>query len=424
MYVNKRKFHSLSRRIVLLFCIFTLVISVVYSLISFVLMYTLEDSFIEKGIVNEADYLSATYERTGTWPKTRSSNMQLHFSKSTLPKDIRSIAIEEPLRKEFFGLEGRHYHLHHVEKHPNVFLIAEVSEQLLVRPIRGGVIQFLLVSAILISTLACLIAWFIGRKTTKPLQQLATLVEDVAPEDLPEKFAQKFPNNEVGILARTLEDTLDKITQALQREKSFTRDVSHELRTPLAVIKNAIELCRARPQQPTADTAVLERIFDATDQMEKTVQTLLMLAREEHSHIKSNSTPLMPIVEKAILDNRILIEHKSLVVDIQDNCHVNIDADANVLKVVLDNLISNAFKYTESGVVKIAFTNNTLIIQDTGPGIDPAISDQVTEIGIKGQQSTGFGFGLSIVKRLCESQGWFMAVNSDSGTTVTLNFSS
>ena len=244
----------------------------------------------------------------------------------------------------------------------------------------------------------------------------------MTPANLPEKFARRFPNNEVGILARTLEKTLYRTSQVLEREKCFTRDVSHELRTSLAVMKNAVELCHSQQQVNAADNLILKRIYNAADQMEKTVHALLMLAREEHADIKKPTTKLMPIVENAILDNRLLLAGKQIDIDVQDSCNVDIKADANMLKVLLDNILSNAFKYTESGAVKIEFANNRLIIQDTGPGIEPAISAHITDPGVKGQQSTGFGFGLSIVKRLCEHQGWQMDVKSGSGNTVTVSF--
>ena len=141
-------YRSLSRRIVLQFCLFTLGLSVVYSLISFILMYTLEDSFIEKDIVNEAVYLQSEFTQTGQWPSPRSKNMQLHFSKQSFPEDMRELSIEEPRRVEFPGDQGRHYHLHSFVDVDDVYLLAEVSGQLMVRPIRSGVIQFLLVSAL------------------------------------------------------------------------------------------------------------------------------------------------------------------------------------------------------------------------------------------------------------------------------------
>ena len=429
---NSAKFHSLSRRIVLQFCVFTLVISAVYGLIAFVLMYTLEDSFIEQQLQQEAAYLGAQYQQTTSWPAPRSDSMQLHFSRDSLPEEIRARALAEPERKEFYGQQDRHYHLHTVSTQPEVLLLAEVSRQLLVRPIRGGVLQFLFISALIVSSIACLIAWFVSRRTTRPLKQLAALVDSVPPQQLPQRFssqfANQFANDEVGILARTLEQSLGGIARALEREKSFTADVSHELRTPLAVIKNTVELWQSQPAEPDANKLLMARIDDAAVQMEKTVQTLLILAREQHAVAKHSSTALMPLIERAILDNSMLLQGKPVTVQLCDSCQVNINANADMLKVLLDNLLSNAFKYTEAGEVSIAFSDNCLQIRDTGPGIAADIYPHITEAGVKGQHSTGFGFGLAIVKRLCEHQGWQMSVSSsavrkNTGTMVSVGFS-
>ncbi|WP_246840510.1 HAMP domain-containing sensor histidine kinase [Lacimicrobium sp. SS2-24] len=417
---SKTGFHSLSRRIIWRFCIFTLVICAIYGAFSMILMYALEDSFIEQGVREEAQYLHTQYEENGTWPAPRRANMALYFSAEQLPADFRDIAMEEPQRKEFFGQQGRHYHLHRFSQYDEVYLVAEVSEQLLVRPMRGGVIQFLIISGLVVSALACAIAWLIGRRTTRPLKQLAELVENVEPEKLPRQFAADFPNNEVGVLAQVLEQTLLRMSQALAREKSFTRDVSHELRTPLAVIKNAVELCQSRQKQN--DGAALERIYHSAEQMEKTVDTLLMLAREEHTNRTQAEIALMPVLERAIIDNRMLLANKPVEVDLDDSCDTRIRGDENILKVVLDNLLSNAFRFTEQGRVSLIFREGKLVISDTGPGIEPAISHAITQAGVKSENSTGFGFGLSIVKRLCEHQGWGMEVKSQAGTSVTLTF--
>ncbi|NQZ80118.1 MAG: HAMP domain-containing histidine kinase [Colwellia sp.] len=424
---NSIKFHSLSRRIVAQFCIFTLVLSAIYGMFCFTLLYMLEDSFIEREVEREANYLRAGYQKSAQWPMARNSYMELYFSTQDLPDDLRSQFIAKPQHKEFYGEQGRHYHLFRLPEYQNTYLVAEVSQMLLVRPIVGGVLKFMLIIGGFLVFVAFMIAWMLGRKTAKPLKQLADLVDGVAPENIPERFAEQFPNNEIGILAHTLEDTMRRINQALKREKCFTRDVSHELRTPVAVIKNAVEVYQELKQENgiTTDKAqnIVNRIADASMQMEQTVTTLLMLAREEQTSVKKELVKLLPIIELSIITHSHLLNGKEVEVLVDDNCNTQVFAQPGMLKVLLDNLLSNAFQYTESGTVKVSFIDQQLIIADTGTGIEQNISTRVTEPSVKGSQSTGYGFGLSIVKRLCEHQGWILSVVSEQGTTISVSFS-
>lgn len=417
----KQNYHSLGRRIVAQFCIFTLVLSTVYSFFSFMLMYNLEDTFIEQEVLKEARYLAEHYRSAQAWPSPRNQYMTLYTGSHSLPDEIKSTIIEEPNRGEFYGADGRHYHLFPMNRlnlSTDAYLVAEVSEMLVVRPIRDGVIKIMIIFGVLLSVIAFVIAWHLGRKTAKPLQQLANLVDGVAPEDIPDKFAHQFPNNEIGILANTLEHSFERTKQALIREKSFTRDVSHELRTPVAIIKNAVEVHNSN--QESDSVPIIERIAQASMQMEQTVTTLLALAREESALTDKEPTALLPLIEQSIINNSHLLNNKSVDVKVSEHCGKTLLVQAGMLKVLLDNLISNAFQYTLSGVVEINFVDGKLIISDTGPGIEEGILSHVTQASVKGSQSTGYGFGLSIVKRLCEHQGWQLTVESDKGTSVSV----
>jgi len=413
------KFYSLSSKIVRQFCIFTLIISAIWGIICFNLMYIIEDEFIEREVREEAQYLQQGYDENKQWPDSRVSYMTLYFSINTLPEDIKQRYISEPKRKEFSGENGRHYHLLVLPKAENIYLVAEVSEMLLVRPITEAVLKIMLISGFILVLFAFVIAWQLGRKTAMPLKQLADLVNGVAPENIPDKFAGQFPNNEIGILAQTLESAMTRINQSLLREKCFTRDVSHELRTPVAIIKNAVEVYR---NQHSADenNPVISRISQASTQMEQTVTTLLALAREEHIEAGKKHIKILPLIEQSIIDQNHLINNKPIDVEVNDNCDVEVYAQSGMLTVLLDNLIGNAFQYTQQGRVTIEMENNTLIVADTGPGIDPSISDKITEPAVKGKQSTGYGFGLSIVKRLCEHQGWLLIFSREQGTKISI----
>lgn len=417
---HSKGYHSLSSRIVILFCVFTLVISTVFGGMSLFFMYVIEDSYIEKDVLTEARYMSNEYQKSGDWPKVRKGYMTLHPSTESLPQDIRDKVNVDARHGEYFGEQGRHYHVYQLEQYPGVFLVAEVSDQLLVRQIRSTVIKFLAVSVFIVTLISCLLAWVVGRKTVKPLQSLVRLVDGVAPEKIPQTFAKQYPNNEVGVLAQTLENTLQSISQAMNREKNFTRDVSHELRTPLAVIKNAIELTHEQATLSSENKLIMDRIYHSAQQMESTIETLLLLARKQPERQQQGLVALMPIVEKSILDNHLLLVKKQVDVELQDSCQTNINANASMLKLILDNLLSNAFKYTDSGCVRVGYQDGRIMVHDTGPGIEADISKHVTEMGVKGSKSDGLGFGLSIVKRLCEHQGWQMEVENDNGTRVSI----
>ena len=416
------KYHSLSRRIVAQFCIFTLILSAIFGLFTFILLYNLEDKFIERDVIQEADYLLAGFNENQKWPAVRSSHMQLYFSKDALPLDMQNQFVEEPHRKEFYGQGGRHYHLYPMPNFENTFLLAEVCQKLLVRPIREGVIKLLMISGFSLTFIAFIIAWLLGRKTAKPLKELADLVDGAAPKNLPSTFSDKFPNNEIGILAKTLENSMQQIAKALERERCFTRDVSHELRTPVAIIQNAVELYREKNTDEGSNKDIVDRINDASLQMEQTVTTLLHLAREEHADAQKTDVKLLPLIEESVIKHSHLLEGKDIEVVVEDSCSASILTQQGMLKVLLDNLLSNAFQYTQSGEVKVAFINNELIVEDTGPGIEKDISAHITQEAVKGSQSKGYGFGLSIVKRLCEHQNWRLVVTSDLGTRISVCF--
>ena len=342
------------------------------------------------------------------------------------------MAMEEPKRLEFFG-EQQHYHAYALKGYDQVWLIAEVSDELIVRKVRPGVLTFLAISTTLVTLVACFVAWLIGRRTARPLQELAelvdgalvdgALVDGVASQQIPHGFADRFPNNEIGILARTLEASFQGISHALEREQCFTRDVSHELRTPLAVIKNALELRQHQPASNlnnSREHAIAQRVAAAAEQMDKTVSTLLMLAREENAEAHKQAVNLLAVVEQSVLDNRSLLVGKQLEIIIDDSCNTEVVVQPGMLKVLLDNLLSNAFQYTQHGEVRVVFRAGKLVVTDTGPGIEESISAQLTQVGIKGSHSTGFGFGMSIVKRLCEHQNWHFTVDSGQGTSVSV----
>ncbi|TDF34757.1 HAMP domain-containing histidine kinase [Alteromonadaceae bacterium M269] len=416
-----KKQSSIKRQVMLRFALFALFMSALFSLVNFLFMYNVEDMFFERTVNDEVEYILNYYEEHQSFPQTRQPFISLYMTAQELPNDIREQHLEEPGRKEFYGEENRHYHLHRVQQEPGFFVLAEVSDYLVVRPIKKNSLIFLIILSTGMLLLALLIAFSLARRTVKPLTQLANLVEASDPDHLPKQFAQNFPNNEIGSLATALEDALSRIKSFIEREQHFTRDVSHELRTPIAVIKGATELLSERiteDQQP-----LLKRTQSAILQMEHTVNTLLTLAREDSKQEELKAVPVLPIVENCVIQHHNLLNSQSVQLNIQVQSADRVVTRASVLQILLSNLISNAFQYTHEGQITIGYDDNSIAISDSGSGIQEDIKDSVLESQVKGEQSKGFGIGLSIVKRLCDRYNIELNVKSTTeGTSIKLTF--
>ncbi|TQV89769.1 sensor histidine kinase [Aliikangiella coralliicola] len=419
----KKSSVSIRKRIVFGFSFSAIFISLVFSLHNFLFIYSIEDAFFERLINEEVQSIHHHYQKTQELPEPSKAFMSIYPDLESAPEEIKKILKEEPERKEISGDNNRHYHVYLSKKQPRFLLIAEVSSYLFVRPIRGKILMFFAISSLVMLLLVWGVGYWIAGKTINPLSKLASLIKETEPDKLPKAFAKEFPSNEIGILASSLEVAMNRIRTFIEREQQFTRDASHELRTPIASIKGAVELFAVRELKPT-ERELLERISSAIFQMEQSVETLLMLAREESSNQHYVPIRLLPIVEQVVIQNAYLIEEKSVEVDVNISVQQVVSTTEGTLQILLANLISNAFRYTQSGTVTISMSDNLLLISDSGEGIEDSIKHQVTESMVKGANSIGFGIGLSIVKRICEKHGLELKIDSDEkGTVVSIDFS-
>ena len=111
----KQKFGSISRHVVVRFCLLAVLISLAFSMMNFLFLFTMEDEFIARTLKAEKDQLVTEYQKSGAWLDPQRENMEVHLSPSTLPDDLKGTFIEEPKREEYYGQEGRHYHVEALE---------------------------------------------------------------------------------------------------------------------------------------------------------------------------------------------------------------------------------------------------------------------------------------------------------------------
>ena len=288
-------------------------------------------------------------------------------------------------------------------------------------------VQWIMIAAVIVFTLlAGLIGWWSASRVMSPVSELARRIGESGDDSRPQALAAHFPDDEVGELAKALDDYAVRLTEVVQRDREFNADVSHELRTPLAVIRGAVELLLSRPELDTKTRDRLLRIQRAEQQCTDLISALLLLSRNERGH---GATDVARVAEQLFDAHRGQLGSKPLQLRVEGvHGQVVVDAPESAVTVALGNLVGNAVKYTREGEVVVRLRENAVEVIDSGPGLSAEDAARLFERGYRGthaEHSQGGGIGLSIVRRLCALYGWDVRVvpGQVQGVVATLTFS-
>jgi PAS domain S-box-containing protein len=211
----------------------------------------------------------------------------------------------------------------------------------------------------------------------------------------------------------------------IDRQKDdFLALLGHELRNPIAAIRSATELLR-RIDLPAPQLPRLQRILDRQSlQTTKLIDGLLDVARITRGKVELDTAPLdvVELVRQVIEDRRSQFRERRLEVQLAEP-EVWIVADRVKLVQVLDNLLSNALKFSSyGGLVRVEVhaeeNNGTIVICDDGVGIEPNLLPCIFEPFRQGRPRSpsaqcGLGLGLALVKGLVELHGYRLRAHSD-----------
>ena len=279
-------------------------------------------------------------------------------------------------------------------------------------------------AVILFSLLSLLLGWWSASRVMAPVSELAQRLRRSGNSSAPEALAPHFPEDEVGELAKALDDYAARLTEVVQRDREFNADVSHELRTPLAVIRGAVELLLARPELDERTRARLSRIQRAEQQCTDLIGALLLLSRNERA---VGQCDVCKVAQQQLDSHRAQLGGKPVELRLEGRTGVMLDVPDSALAVALGNLIGNAVKYTPSGEVVVRVLDDAVEVIDSGPGLSEEDAAKLFTRGYRGTHaghSQGGGIGLSIVRRLCALYGWDVWVRpgEHQGVVATLTF--
>jgi two-component system OmpR family sensor kinase len=304
----------------------------------------------------------------------------------------------------------------------------ETRDELAGQMALGATAPFLL----LIPALLVLI-WFVIRRGLQPLSEVAQAVTNRSIDSLQAIAVDNAPP-EIRPLLDALNDLLARLEQAWSAQRAFVADAAHELRSPLTALK--LQLQRA---EKTTDmqqrTIAYNKLHERLDRTTHVVQQLLTLARQEpqgKTQTPTASADLVTIAKACVADFAPLAESKDIDLGLNAGSEsIFIAISPESLRILLDNLIDNAIRYTPSGgrvdvAIQVAHEHGHLSVTDTGPGIPREDRERVFDRFYRREDSgeVGSGLGLAIVMAIADryDAAVSLADASGGGTTVRVAF--
>jgi two-component system OmpR family sensor kinase len=257
-----------------------------------------------------------------------------------------------------------------------------------------------------------LAVWIVVGRGLKPLRRVTGALDARHPEALEPLPTGRLPL-EVQPLVRALNGLLDRLSSALDTQKAFVADAAHELRTPLAALQIQTQLVARAADDATRRDALADLQAGVT-RATRLVEQLLALARSEpDGHVQTAHVDLHALLDECVLAYAPLAQQRGVDLGIERSEPAIVTGDADALRVMLNNLVDNATKYTPRGgrvdVSLVVEDGHPVVrIADNGPGIpEPErerVFDRFYRVGASASRVrtdvAGSGLGLAIVRRI------------------------
>jgi len=287
--------------------------------------------------------------------------------------------------------------------------------------------------------------WLAGR-ATHPLARIIATTARLRPSHMEERLPIRGTADELDQLSATINRFLDLIGDYLNRNREFVANAAHELRSPLAAIQSAVEVTLNGERSIEEYQEMLDDIAAQCGQLGGLVNQLLLLAETDVVGLQIRRRPvsLDRLVARSVDMFRGAAEERGIQLTAQCGPNVSLDADADRLRQVLNNLIDNSLKFTvRGGRVDVHVDRDeprheiVMTVADTGFGIAPEDLPHVFERFYRGDKARGRdhargdgahgnGLGLSICQAIVAAHFGSITVDSQPGQgsrfTVRLPF--
>jgi signal transduction histidine kinase len=270
------------------------------------------------------------------------------------------------------------------------------------------------------------LAWLIAGRALRPLTGMAAVARRISDRNLEERIPLEQSDEELRELASSFNGMVDRLDEAIERQRSFAGDASHELRTPLTALQISLDSVRSDPNATLEDyRTVAEEAAAATARMRRLVEDMLALAESGKPPPRS-LVALAPLVDAVVEEMEALAAQRRIMLGHTVPSGLVAYADQLGLRRALRNLVENALRYNhEGGHVMVEHAAAppgwvALAVRDDGIGIpaeaQPRIFDRFYRVdSSRSRDNGGSGLGLSIVAKIAAENGGRVDVESIPG---------
>jgi signal transduction histidine kinase len=296
----------------------------------------------------------------------------------------------------------------------------------------GKLSLVMLIGGGLTMLVSVMIGTWLSNQTLKHIEAITGAADSISTaKDLSTRLPWDGPMDELGRLTQVFNKMMDRIEHLFGVQQRLVADVSHELRTPLTAIRGNLDLMKR--YGPHSDS--LEAIESEAERMTRLVNDVLTLARADYGSLtlELGEVDLDTVMAEVYREAQVLAKDRDLFIKLAQLEPIRLMGNADRLKQLLLNLVSNAIKFTpDGGVITLRLRRENgqalLQVQDTGAGIEPEHLERIFDRFYQAEKSRaktetgdGAGLGLAIAKWIAEAHDGSLRVSSTPGQGATFS---